>query len=178
MEKPVVEIRNAREENAAALLEIYAPYVLGTAVTFEYEVPSEEYFRERIRTISEEWPYIIAEVGGVPVGYAYAHQLRERKAFCHSVETSIYIRDDFHGQGLGRRLYAALEERLRLLGVTNEYAVVAVPDGFPDVREDPYLTTGSVSFHERLGFRIAGDLHRCGTKFGRHYDVLYMEKFI
>ena len=77
----MIEIRKVTPEDAQALLDIYAPYVTDTAITFEYDVPSVDEFRHRIETISAHYPYLVAEEDGVPVGYSYAHQLRERAAY-------------------------------------------------------------------------------------------------
>ena len=73
--------RTATPEDAAALLEIYRPYVEETAITFEYDVPSEEEFARRIRTVLRQYPYIIAEAEGKITGYAYVSRFHERKAY-------------------------------------------------------------------------------------------------
>ena len=66
-------IESADITDAEALLEIYAPYVEDTAISFEYEVPSVEEFRKRIREISVKYPYLKAVEDGKIVGYAYAN---------------------------------------------------------------------------------------------------------
>lgn len=85
----------------------------------------------------------------------------------------IYIDRTFHGQGIGRMLYEALEERLKAQGITNMYACIAYTE-----QEDEYLTNASVRFHERMGFQLCGTFHRCAVKFGRSYDMVWMEKFL
>ena len=74
-----IELRMATPEDAVALLQIYAPYILYTGVTFEYEVPTETEFRERISKVTEKYPYLVACQDGVPIGYAYAKALGERE---------------------------------------------------------------------------------------------------
>ena len=106
-------LRPAVPGDAAALLEIYAPYVRETAITFEYQVPSPEEFRERIRRTLERWPYLVAEAGGRCLGYAYLGAFVGRAAYGWSAETSIYLRQDMKRRGLGRRLYGALEDLAR-----------------------------------------------------------------
>ena len=96
-----IRLRTAGEEDAEALLDIYAPYVEHTAVSFEYEVPSVEEFRERIRRIRERYPYLLAESEGEILGYAYASPFHERRAYDWAAETSIYLRRDRRRQGLG-----------------------------------------------------------------------------
>ena len=166
-------IRDARPADAKALLEIYAWYVEHTAISFEYDPPTPDEFRERIVRTTRKSPWLVAEEGGAPLGYAYAGPLKGRAAYDWSCEASIYIRRDARGRGLGRALYGALEEELGKMGVTNLYACIAVPRA-----EDEYLTLDSPRFHARLGYTEIGRFHDCGRKFGRWYDMIWMEKII
>lgn len=168
-----VIIRGARPEDAAELLSIYQYYVKNTAVTFEYDVPSVEEFRARIEKTLERYPYLAAERNGVPVGYAYAGKFSARPAYDWSAELTIYIDADARGQGLGRRLYSALENELREMGITNMYACIACSG-----EDDEYLTGSSLDFHHHLGFVTAGVFRKCGYKFGRWYDMAWLEKII
>lgn len=168
-------IRTARPEDAAALLSIYTPYVERTAVSFEYAAPTEAEFRRRICTTLERYPYLVAEEpSGTVVGYAYAGPFQSRTAYQWSCEGSIYLSPAAQGKGLGRRLYAALEEALRSMGVRNLYACIAVPADGPD----EFLNDNSQRFHAHLGFETVGHFHRCGQKFGRWYDMVWMEKVL
>ena len=106
-------LRTARPSDAARLVEIYAPYVTDTAITFEYEVPSVEEFRGRIEKTLEKYPYIVAEQNGRILGYAYASAFARRAAYNWSVELSIYLDMEIRRQGIGGRLYKALEEILK-----------------------------------------------------------------
>ncbi|MBQ7221279.1 MAG: GNAT family N-acetyltransferase [Synergistaceae bacterium] len=169
----MTKLREAVPEDAEALVNIYAPYVLETAITFEYDVPEVSEFRERITHTLKNYPYIAAESEGIICGYAYAGAFVGRKAYERSCEVSIYIARDFRGRGLGRSLYAELESRLKAQGILNLYACIAYPE-----TEDEYLTRDSVKFHERMGFRLAGHFHDCGYKFGRWYSMVWMEKII
>ena len=166
-------IRAASEADAGALLEIYAPYVQKTAVTFEYEPPSAAEFAGRIRSTLAKYPWLVAEWDGEPLGYAYAGPFHSRPAYGWGAELSIYLRMDARRQGTGSALYRALEEVLRAQGVLNLNACIACP-----VREDEYLTFDSIRFHERQGYRMVGKFTRCGYKFGRWYDMVWMEKLI
>lgn len=108
----MIEIRKATPDDAQALLDIYAPYVTDTAITFEYDVPSVDEFRHRIETFSAHYPYLVAEEDGVPVGYSYAHQLRERAAYQWCVETTIYLDKNHRHEHIGTLLYQAWKMRL------------------------------------------------------------------
>ena len=168
-----MRIRSATPEDAGRLLEIYAYYVVNTAITFEYDVPTLEEFRARIVQTLAKYPYLVLEEDGVIVGYAYAGVFKNRAAYLYSCETSIYIDRDKRRNGYGRILYEALEEALKAIGIKNLYACIGDP-----ISEDEYLTKDSESFHRRLGYTKVGSFHKCGYKFGRWYDMIWMEKFI
>jgi L-amino acid N-acyltransferase YncA len=170
-----IAIRPAVPGDAEALLGIYAPYVEKTAITFEYTVPSAAEFRGRIEHTLQKYPYLTASCGGKAVGYAYAGPFGSRAAYDWAVETSIYVSFDKRRAGIGRRLYAALEACLAAQGILNLNACIAYP---PSGADDEYLTSGSVSFHEKLGYRMVGRFSECGYKFGRWYDMVWMEKHI
>ncbi len=116
-----IKIRTADASDAQALLEIYAPYIIKTAVTFEYEVPLLSDFQKRIETTLKRYPYLVAEEDGGILGYA----------------------------------------------------CIAYVD-----KEDEYLTRDSADFHSHLGYSMVGKFHRCGYKFGRWYDMVWMEKML
>ena len=146
----------------------------GTAVTFEYEVPTPEEFAGRIRRTLERYPYLTAQSGGEVLGYACAGPFKERAAYGWSVETTIYLRQDQRGRGLGRALYQALERCLAAQHIQNLNACIADPAQ----EGDPYLTGASAAFHAGLGYQLAGRFHKCGYKFGRWYDMIWMEKIL
>ena len=166
-------IRRANVSDAAALLAIYAPYILKTGITFEYTVPTEEEFRERIRKISAKYPYLVAEKNGEIVGYSYAKEFGERAAFSRSAETVLYIREDMRGGGIGKLLYTELEQLLKRQNITNLYAAVAYRE-----TEDNTITHASPRFHLAMGYQKAAHFTACGYKFDRWYDIVWYEKFI
>ena len=168
-----ITIRPATPEDAAVLLSIYAPYVEHTAITFEYDVPSVEEFRERIIHTLQHYPYIVAERDGEIVGYAYAGPLHARAAYAWSVETSIYVKENEKKSGIGKALYASLEKALAAQNMTNLNACIASP-----VVDDEYLNHNSIQFHEHLGYSMVGEFHKCAYKFGRWYNMVWMEKII
>ena len=157
-----IKIRMATKEDAPALLEIYTPYVLETAVTFEIEPPSLEEFSARIERVLERYPYIVAEKDGLILGYAYAQAFRQ-----------MCIRDSLRSRGLGRRMYEALAKLLLLQNVFNMEACIAHCDP-----ADEYVPATSRLFHARLGFEHAGRFNKCALKFGRWYDMIWMERIL
>ena len=169
-----VKIRVAEKSDANALLEIYSHYVKNTAVSFEYEVPSVEEFAGRISSTLKNYPYLVAEVDGKIAGYIYAGRFAKRAAYDWAAETSIYIGDDFHRLGLGRLLYEKLEHILAAQNITNVYAGIATPAD----EEDQYITKNSELFHAAIGYKTVGRFSKCGCKFGKWYDLIYMEKII
>jgi len=152
-----ITIRNATLADAPRILEIYAYYVEHTVITFEYDVPSLAEFEDRMRAVMQKYPYLVIERDGRIEGYAYAHAFVGRAAYDWAAELTIYLDHDARRGGLGRALYACI--------------------GYPQA-EDEYLTKNSAQFHEHLGFTLAGTFHNCGYKFGRWYDMIWMEKII
>ena len=166
-------IRNATVEDAQPLLEIYAYYVKNTAITFEYEVPSLEEFSNRIAVTLKKYPYLVLEEDGAIRGYAYAGAFVGRAAYGHSCEMTVYLDHHCKGRGYGRALYEALEQALKDRGILNLYACIGDP-----IVEDEYLTRNSEQFHQHLGYSRVGTFHQCGYKFGRWYNMIWMEKII
>ena len=167
-------IRVAGIADAPRLLEIYAPYVTDTAITFEYDVPAPEEFAARISGVLSKYPYLVAVRDGNILGYAYASGFKERAAYEWSVETSIYVERSLRRTGIGRELYTALETCLAEQGVTNVNACI----GVPSCDDDPYVDRSSVNFHARMGYRAVGEFSLCASKFGRWYNMVWMEKQI
>ena len=165
--------RDARLSDAERMLEIYSWYVDHTAVSFEYVPPTLEEFRGRVAGTTAKYPWLVAEEAGKLLGYAYAGPFKGRAAYDWSCETTIYVDREARGRGLGRALYDALEKALKSMGITNLYACIAYPDP-----EDEYLTLDSPRFHARMGYVEAGRFRRCASKFGRWYDMIWMEKHI
>ena len=168
-----ITIRTATLSDAQALLNIYSPYVEHTAITFEYDVPSVEEFASRIKNTLQKYPYLVAEKNGRLLGYAYASPFHERPAYDWAVETSIYMDQNIKHQGIGRRLHDALEDALRSQGILNMNACIAYPP-----EEDEYLDKNSVEFHTHMGYRLVGEFYKCGYKFHRWYNMVWMEKMI
>lgn len=168
-----MNIRLATPSDAEEILNIYAPYITDTAITFEYTVPSLEDFRQRIVNTLQKYPYLVALEDDKIVGYAYAGVFKGRAAYDHCVETSIYVQMDAHGKGIGKALYAELEERLKEQGILNVNACITWSE-----KENEYVTHQSPDFHEHLGYKRCAHFHQCGYKFGQWFDMIWMEKMI
>lgn len=157
-------IRRAAAGDAAALLGIYQPFITDTVITFEYDVPAAEEFAARITDTLTDFPYLVCERDGVPVGYAYAHHIRERAAYDWAVELSIYLAPAAQGQGIGTVLYRCLIDLLERQNVRILYGCVTLPN------------EGSRRLHEKLGFVLTGVWHGSGWKFDGWHDVGWFEK--
>ena len=168
-----IRIRMASPEEAGALLEIYRPYVAKTAISFEYQVPSPEEFRNRIGHILDRYPWLVLERDQEIAGYAYAAPFKERAAYDWAVETTIYIGWEHRGRGYGRMIYQKLEEILARQNILNLNACIACTR-----LDDPYLTNASMESHRHMGYRLVGEFRQCGYKFGRWYDMVWMEKLL
>ncbi len=162
-------IRPAQTADAPALAAIYRPYVEHTAITFEYEAPDAEEFKRRIRQTMQRFPYLVAcatdSFGNEQIlGYAYASPFKTRAAYDWSAETSIYVREDNLGTGVGTALYEALEEHLTLQHICNVCACITYPN------------PRSIAFHERHGYKTVAHFHASGYKLGKWHDMIWMEK--
>lgn len=164
---------NARLDDAEQLLEIYRYYVEKTVITFEWTVPTVEEFRQRMQHTMERYPYIVVEQDSRIVGYSYVSAFVGRKAYDWSVETTIYLDAQLRHNGIGKKLYHVMEEILKKMHVLNLNACI----GYPKV-EDEYLTRNSVQFHAHLGYKMVGEFHDSGYKFGRWYNMVWMEKML
>lgn len=161
-----VHFRRATEEDVVSILAIYAPYVTDSAITFEYDVPSEEEFRQRIRIISAEYPYFVCESDGQIIGYAYAHRHMERAAYQWNAEISIYIRQGFTGKGLGKTMCQALIDLLRLQGIRNVFSCVTIPN------------ERSAHLHHSMEFSTEGIFQNAGYKCGKWQTIAWFRKNI
>ena len=169
----MITIREVRKEDTGKIREIYAPYIMNTAITFRDELSDFEENKNEIAKLSESHAYVVAQEDDEILGYAYAAPIRSQAAYSHSVETSIYLKEEAKGKNIGRKLYEKLYELLKSKGYSNLYAVIAVSD-----KPDKYLPEGSVAFHKAMGFETVGKLNDCGKKFGHVYSVVWMEKII
>lgn len=159
-------IRDAAPADAAAVAAVYAPAVLTGTASFELEPPSPAEMAARMRKVQAAgWPWLVAEAEGRVAGYAYAAQFRERPAYRHCCESSVYVAPDAQRGGIGRALMAALIERAAACGFTQMLAVIGDSANAP-----------SIGLHAVLGFRHVGTLQKVGWKLDRWIDSVWMQR--
>lgn len=157
-------IRAATIKDVPQILDIYAPYILGTAITFEYEVPSLEAFEQRFLDITAFHPWLVWEEDGEILGYAYAEKPFIRAAYQWAADLAIYLRPEAQGNGIGRKLYEAVEDIIRRQGYHLCYGVVTSAN------------EKSCAFHEAMGYVRQAEFPDCGAKFGTWYGTIWYEK--
>jgi len=158
-----VNIRKVDLADAPQIADIYNYYVLNTHHTFETEALSAEEVEKRIAETSENYPYLIAVFDGVIQGYVFATQFKLRQAYKHSVEASIYVRNQAKQKGIGSELYKKLLEELAETDVHAIMAGISLPN------------EASVRFHEKLGYEKVAHFKEVGYKLGRWVDVGFWE---
>ena len=158
-----LEIRDARDDDAAEIAAIYAPHVQGSAVSFEETPPDAAEMLARLRRVRERHPWLVAVRDGRIAGYAYAAEFRTRWAYRFTVETSVYVAPDAIGSGVGRTLMLELIARLRALGFHRAVAGATLPND------------ASARLHESLGFTFVGRFREVGRKLGAWHDVGFWE---
>lgn len=155
-----MRLRAATPDDAAAIADIYAPFVKESAVSFETDPPDQATMRARIEAGGDLYPWLVGEdEDGSLLGYAYAARFRDRPAYRFAVETSVYLRPGCAKRGFGRQLYEPLLAMLEAQGFTQAIAAITLPN------------KASVRLHESLGFERAGTYRRVGWKLAAWHDV-------
>lgn len=155
-----MRVRAATPEDAAAIASIYAPYVTGSAVSFETVAPDHAEMRSRMEAGDGLYPWFVAEDDqGRIIAYAYATRFRSRASYRYTVETSVYVDPGFQGRGAGKLLYETLLRTLEKQLFTQAIAVISLPNDT------------SVRLHEGMGFTPSGMYRQIGYKGGRWLDV-------
>jgi len=149
------------DRDATAIAAIYRPAIETTVASFEEPAPDADAMARRMRVTLERYPWLVATDGETVVGYAYAAGHAERAGYRWSVNVSAYVDADFHGRGIGRRLYDELLPILRRQRFVNAYAGIALPN------------PASVALHEAIGMRRTAVYERVGFKHGRWVDVAW-----
>lgn len=158
------KIRDASGLDAEACAAIYAPYVTGTAITFEIEPPTAAEMASRIATAQATHAWMVLEDDGRVVGYAYGGPMKPRAAYRWSCEVSVYLEVGRRRTGGGRALYEALLERLRERGFRTAVAGMTLPND------------ASVGLHAAMGFEPIGTYRRIGWKLDAWHDVHWRQR--
>lgn len=159
-----MSIRMATEQDLPRILEIYSPYVENTVFSFEYTVPTLGEFTQRFLRITAQFPWLVWEEDGTVFGYAYGSRPFERAGYQWSAEASIYLCPEAYRKGIGRKLYAALEELLQKQGYRKVYAIITSAN------------EASIAFHRAVGYQHTAVLPGCAYKLGQWYGTVWMEK--
>jgi len=159
-------IATASIEDAAAVAGIYGHYVENSTATFEIAAPDVSQMAERIgKVLSDGLPWLLARSeGGAVLGYAHASRFGARDGYRYSCETSIYVRADALGKGVGTALLGALVRACEAIGLRQAFAIIAGTE------------PASVVLHARHGYRPCGTLEKAGRKHGQWIDVFYMQR--
>ena len=156
-------IRFVEPDDSAQILEIYKPFVLETSVSFETEIPSLEQFRKRIIEYASKSPWLVAELDGQVIGYAYATTHRSRQAYQWNQEVTVYTHPDYRRQQVAKLLYHKLLSYLQIMGFRKAIAIITLPN-------EP-----SVHFHKAIGFRPIGTFENVGYKFHSWHDTSWWD---
>lgn len=157
-------IRMATLSDAEAILAIYNPYIMETAITFEYDPVTLDEFKERMRKVQAQFPWLVCEQEDAVVGYAYCSLFKERAAFAWDCESTVYLKETAYHQGIATALYTKLFELVKEQGYYNIYALIT------------NLNESSVALHRKFGFNEVGIYRNTGFKMGQWWDLLVMEK--
>lgn len=156
-------IRNVKKEDANQICNVYNYYVENTIITFETEKVSLAEMEKRISEISTSLPWIVYEEDEKVIGYAYASKWKGRCAYKYSVESTVYIQNNYLGKGLGSKLYQQLLEELKKTKIHAVIGGIALPND------------KSQKLHENFGFKKVAHFTEVGFKFNKYIDVAYWE---
>lgn len=159
-------IRLACPSDGTALAEIYRPAVTDSVISFELDPPDEAEMMRRVAYTLERTPWLVCEIDGLVVGYAYGGRWRDRPAYQWSVEVSAYIHENARRMGVARALYTSLFAVLKLQGFRSALAGITLPND------------ASVGVHTALGFKPVGVYHKVGYKYGAWHDTGWYERQI
>jgi L-amino acid N-acyltransferase YncA len=156
-------VRNVRLDDANAICGIYNHYIRGTSITFEEESITPDEMRRRIQKVTQSYPWFVCEEDGCLLGYGYVNKWKERSAYRHTVEATVYLHPSAVGQGKGSELLGALVADLRSREIHSVISGVALPN------------PASVAILDKFGFRKVAHFHEVGNKFGNWIDVGYWQ---
>jgi L-amino acid N-acyltransferase YncA len=161
-----VQVRAATPDDVPAMQALYAHHVVHGLASFEEQPPAADEMRRRfLEVATQRLPWLAADFGGVLAGYGYCALYRTRSAYRYTLEDSIYVREDYHGRGVGAALLDALIERCSALGYRQMVAVIG-----------DSAHAASINLHASAGFVRVGTLRSVGFKLGRWVDSVLMQR--
>ena len=159
-------IRQAAPTDASQICDIYNHYILETPITFEEHPVVLDEMVQRIKDTLRIFPWLVCAEGQQLIGYCYASRWKSRAAYRHSVESSVYLRPEAIGKGVGSQLFDALLSELRQRSFHTVIGGVALPN------------PGSVALLEKFGFEKVAQFKQVGNKFNQWIDVGYWQLFL
>ena len=157
-------VRACTPADIPAICDIYNHYIANTVITFEESPISVVEMQKRVETTLQLFPWLVYEENEKIIGYAYASKWKDRSAYKHTAEVTVYLHPEHCGKGLGSILYVALIEQLANKNIHALLACIATPNA------------ASERIHEQFGFRQVAHFREVGFKFGRWLDVGYWQK--
>jgi L-amino acid N-acyltransferase YncA len=159
-------IRPCTPNDISAICAIYNHYIDHTVITFEETPVTLTQMQERVNSYTQHYPWLVYEDAGEVVGYAYASKWKDRSAYKHTAEVTVYLKHDATQKGFGSALYSELIEQLKAMGCHILLGCLAIPN-------EP-----SAKLHERFGFKKIAHFTEVGLKFDRWIDVGYWQKVL
>ena len=157
-------IRACEIKDIPAICDIYNYYINHTIVTFEETPVAVDEMASRVEIYTMQYPWLVCEVGGAVVGYAYASKWKERSAYKHTAEVTVYLKNGLSGNGYGKALYSVLLDKLKAQGCHVALGCLAIPN------------EASAGLHEYFGFKKVAHFTEVGRKFNQWVDVGYWQK--
>lgn len=159
-------IRDVLENDIEQIKDIYNYYILNTNITFEEDILSKDQMRERINDIKKHFPYIVYEDGGIVLGYAYLNYYSTRSAYWPSCDLSIYVKNDFVGKSIGKKLYEEIEIKAKKYNFKKILSCITLTN------------EKSIAFHKHYGFKECGVVKNVGFKNNEWLSIIWMDKDI
>lgn len=159
-----INIRPYKTDDTQAILAIINHNILHSTSLYDYNIRSYEQQKTILEEkINKNFSVIVAELDGIVVGFGMYSEFRFREAYQFTVEHSVYVSEDFHGNGVGKQL---LQELINLARKQKIHTMIGVIDS---------ENQGSVVFHEKFGFKTVGIIKESGYKFDRWLDSVLMQ---
>ncbi len=166
IERSDMDIRQANMVDIAGITEIYNEAVLNGVATFDTETKTIEDRLEWLNAHDLKHPVLVACLNNQVLAWASLSKWSDRSAYDETAEISVYVHQNYRGQGIGSLLFAELVQQAPALGL--HYLLSRITQG----------NQTSIRLHERNGFSIIGVMHEVGNKFGQYLDVTLMEKVL